>query len=318
MDMSIVVPTYNRRAVVLRTLQSLFAQDCPGARLEIIVVVDGSTDGTATALRALKPAQAFRVVEQENRGPSGARNAGLRVAKAPLVLFLDDDMRCDSGLVRAHLRSHQENPGSVGFGALFLSPDRFRNLASECFNQEIGAFHLRHRHAHSEEWKVTDCVFSNSSIARDTLISLGGFDENLRMREDLELGIRLIEGGVVAKYIPEAIAYQWYGKTSADLIRDAEAFGVADVQVARLHPNAAFSDQVTALHDEPLVKKMVHCAAAKVPALVDALLAPICWFCEVLIQYDVARKIGVRALQVRRRVHWQHKVERELRVVERA
>ena len=316
MDISVIVPTFNRKAIVVQTLQTLFAQDYPASRYEIIVVVDGSTDGTADAVRTLVSECELRIVEQENRGLAGARNTGFRVARSPLVLFLDDDMRCSPHLLSAHIHAHHTNAEIVGFGALFLSEDSRQSLASECFNSEIGAFHLRYRDSPSIEWKITECVFSNSSITREKLERFGGFDESLRMREDLEFGIRLMQGGLVAKYIPEATAYQWYGKTSADLIRDSQAFAVADVRVAKLHPSNVIPGQLSRLRDEPFIKRLFYRAVAKSPGFVDGVLAPVCLLGERFIGNTLARKIGVRALQMRRRVHWQNRVERELSIAE--
>ncbi len=101
---SVVVATYNRRAVLARTLPTLFAQDLPPGQYEVIVVVDGSTDGTAEWLRGLRPRQAFRVLEQPNLGPAAARNAGLAAARGGLILFLDDDILCGPTLLRTQSR----------------------------------------------------------------------------------------------------------------------------------------------------------------------------------------------------------------------
>ncbi|MGC8550824.1 MAG: glycosyltransferase family 2 protein [Acidobacteriaceae bacterium] len=68
MEISVVVPTYNRRQTVTRSLETLFAQSAPPSRFELIVVVDGSTDDTAEVLKKLHPACGFQVIEQENRG----------------------------------------------------------------------------------------------------------------------------------------------------------------------------------------------------------------------------------------------------------
>ena len=97
--LSVVIPTFNRQRVLERTLPSLLAQDFPPENYEIIVVVDGSTDGTAQMLRELKPMCAFRVLDSPHRGPGAARNLGIRAAVGELVLFLDDDLVCTPGLL---------------------------------------------------------------------------------------------------------------------------------------------------------------------------------------------------------------------------
>lgn len=311
MDISVVVPTYNRREIVSRSLQTLFAQDFPSSQFEVIVVVDGSTDGTAEALRALTPGCRFRVIEQENRGLAGARNTGFRAAESDLVLFLDDDMRCDPGLVSAHVKAHRESGSVVVFGALFLSADSKANLASECFKREIGAFHLRHRSDPTAQWQVTDCVFSNSSIPRAMLAAAGGFDEQFRMREDLELGIRLRESGVRMVYIGDAIAYQFYDKTGADLLADAKRFAIADVRLARKHPDQRFAGHLMWPDREPGWKQKLRAAIADSPSLEMVLLAPWCVIGDWFFAFGPLRSAGVRALQMRRRIHWSRKV-REL------
>ncbi len=205
---SIIVPTFNRRDLLRRAVSTLLRQDFPAAEYEIIVVLDGSTDGTAEALRLLKPACRFQIIEQENRGLAGARNTGYRAAKTDLLLFLDDDMLCDPKLLAAHVAAHKEPGRTVAFGALFLSADTPPSLAAECFRREIGAFHLERKRSLGAEWQITHCVFSNASLSRALLEHVGGFDETFRMREDLELGTRLLDLGVRPRYVSNAVMYQ--------------------------------------------------------------------------------------------------------------
>ena len=317
MEISVVVPTYNRRDILLRTLATLFAQDLSPSNYEVIVVIDGSTDGTAEALARLERRCGFRVMEQENRGPSAARNAGFRAAMADLVLFLDDDMQCDRGLLTAHLRAHENSPDTVAFGALFLSEESRKNLASECFRREIGAMHLKLQNPHEDHWQITDCVFSNSSIRKDLLQRLNGFDERFRKREDLEFGFRIFETGAQPKYVPQAIARQYYDKTSADLIREAEAFATADVLLALEHPGERIEGHVLALAHLPPARRFLNGIAARAPWLVDLLLSPLCVFGEAFFSLPFARDLGVRALQFRRKAHWLSRVVSDPRLPKR-
>jgi glycosyltransferase involved in cell wall biosynthesis len=307
MRISVVVATYNRRKIVTRTLGALFAQNVPAADYEVIVVVDGSTDGTGDALRPLQPACRFRVIEQENRGPSAARNTGYRSAAADLVLFLDDDMLSDPGLVAAHITAHREPGRRIAFGALYLSADSPPSLAAECFNREIGAFYLERKQNPGIAWQITDCVFSNASLSRELLEAFGGFDETFRKREDLELGARLLRSGVQPLYLGSAVAYQYFEKTSADLIHDAEAFAVGDVMLARKHPGTMIKGQLLWLAQQPRWKRRMLRMAAASPALADLFLAPVCACGEVCFRAPVLRNLGVRALQMRRRIHWYRK-----------
>ncbi|HET7104700.1 MAG TPA: glycosyltransferase family A protein [Terracidiphilus sp.] len=308
MEISVVIPTYNRRKIVCRTLETLFAQSVPAPAWEVIVVVDGSTDGTAEAVRAMKPPCRLRVIEQENRGLASARNTGLGAAEGNLVLFLDDDMLCDRNLVAEHLAFHREVMQAVALGAIFLSPDSPPSLAAECFKREIGVFSLRQRGKPDSPIQVTDCVFGNASLPREMLAAAGGFDESLRMREDLELGLRLFQRGVCVRHVPGAVAHQFYAKRQRDLIRDVEAFAVADAQLARKHPDARNPEHLSYLSAAPLWKRALRRAAAYSPLMADTVLAPVCHLCEALIQVPALRNLGVRALQIRRRIHWLHRL----------
>ena len=309
MDISVVVPTFNRRDIVCRSVAILLRQDFPSTDYEIIVVVDGSTDGTAAALTSLNPPH-FRVIEQENRGLAGARNTGYRASHADLVLFLDDDMLCDPGLIAAHVEAHKERDPIVAFGAIFLSNDSPPSLAAECFNREIGAFHLRRKRDPEALWQMSDCVFGNASLPRELLNRFGGFDENFRMREDFELGVRLFSAGVQPCYISNAITYQYYEKTAADLLRDAESFALADVQFARKHPDANFDGPLESIARDPRWKQKLRRFAAKHPAVADLFLAPACALGDTFFSVPIFRRIGIRALQARRGIYWLHKVLR--------
>ncbi len=307
MQVSVVVPTFNRRAIVLRTIETLFRQNFAPADYEILVVVDGSTDGTAEALRALQPPCRFRVIEQENRGLAGARNTGFRAAGHELIVFLDDDMLCDPLLVREHCAAHRVHEKAIGFGPVFLSVDSPPSLAAECFRREVGAFYLKHRHNPELPWPRTAAIFGNTSLPRSLLVEAGGFDERFRMREDAELGARLFDAGAEARYIPTAVAHQVYRKTTADLIRDAESFGVADRLLVRERPELSWQTFLDTTTDV-LWKRLLRRTAAACPPAADALLAPFCLLGETFPQLGTVRSMGVRALQIRRAIHWYRKM----------
>ena len=121
--LSVVIPTYNRRNILSRTLPTVFRQDFSADEYEVIIVVDGATDGTVEMLRDLKPPCPFHVLEQSNRGQASARNAGLQAACGELVLFLDDDLLCDRFLFREHQAAHDGTDPVVVIGPVYLAPE---------------------------------------------------------------------------------------------------------------------------------------------------------------------------------------------------
>ena len=124
LKLSIVVPTHNRRdALVSQTLPAIFDQDFPADEYEVIVIVDGSTDGTAEALRKLQPPCSLRIIEQTNRGPSAARNVGIYAARGDLILFLDDDIICGQHLLKQHVAAHADPEPAVVYGSISVAPE---------------------------------------------------------------------------------------------------------------------------------------------------------------------------------------------------
>ena len=119
--MSVIVPTYERRELVVEAVGALARQsfDHP---FEVIVVVDGSRDGTAEALQRTTWPFPLRVIEQANQGAARARNGGAAEADGEILLFLDDDMTADSRLLAEHDRSHREG-AEVVLGHMPLHPD---------------------------------------------------------------------------------------------------------------------------------------------------------------------------------------------------
>src|SRR5262245_46865272 len=86
-SVSVIIPTYNRAAFIATAVESALKQTRPPD--EILVVDDGSTDGTDSVLSEFRPP--VRVIRQPNRGRSAARNTGLRAATGDAVIFLDSD-----------------------------------------------------------------------------------------------------------------------------------------------------------------------------------------------------------------------------------
>src|SRR5579859_3487825 len=103
---SIVTPTYNRRTSLDRLLGALGKQTYPADRFELVVVDDGSLDGSVEYLRSLRLPFRLRVFEQAHAGPAAARNLGVARAEGRLVLFLDDDVLPLPELIAEHVQTH--------------------------------------------------------------------------------------------------------------------------------------------------------------------------------------------------------------------
>ena len=177
---TVVIPTYNRRDLVREAIASVTAQSYPD--VEVIVVDDGSNDGTAEVVQQFAGVQ---YVYQSNRGVSAARNGGVALARGELIAFLDSD-----DLWQPHKLTHQV--------ALF---DQHSD-AEMCHTDEIWIRngmrvnpHHKHRKAGGDIFarSLELCLVSPSSVMmrRALFERLGGFDETLPACEDYDLWLRI-------------------------------------------------------------------------------------------------------------------------------
>src|SRR5512133_1561145 len=120
-QLSVVIPTHNKRPVLAETLGALKAQTLPADQFEVLVVDDGSTDGTAALLDAYRPPYSFRWLAQTNLGAAAARNAGAAVAAGDILLFLDADIVAAPDLAAAHLGFQETHEAALMVGRV-LSP----------------------------------------------------------------------------------------------------------------------------------------------------------------------------------------------------
>lgn len=232
--LSVVVPTYERRDRLERVLRSLSEQviDEP---FEVIVVSDGSTDGTDEFLRGPDVPLPVVALTQSNQGPAAARNAGVERAHGELVVFVDDDVVAEPDLLSAHLRAHRElGPKVVVIGPM-LDPDDHemspwiaweqRMLAKQYDAMERGVYDATMRQFYT----------GNASLRREHILAVGGFDTALRRAEDVELAFRLDDHGLVFHFEPEAIGRHYAERPYESWRRTAYDYGRNDIVFARDH-----------------------------------------------------------------------------------
>jgi glycosyltransferase involved in cell wall biosynthesis len=259
--LSVVVPTYNRREILKRTLPSLLEQTARPGGYEILVVVDGSRDQTVEMLEAHREKSRIRTIVQENRGLAAARNRGAEEARGDVVLFLDDDMIASPELVEAHAEEHARPGERVVFGALGLAAEVRRSFLKEgveTWGREMDARLGSPEH----RFHFDDCHFGNASIARGLLARAGKFDESFTRfgNEDYDLGWRLIQLGAEMRYAPGARAVQIYDKGLFRWLRDCYCVGLADVVLERKHPSLASQLRFSRRERHPL-KRLARLSA---------------------------------------------------------
>ena len=182
---SVIIPTYNRSATIMRAVDSVLIQNY--RRLELIVIDDGSDDGTAALLRPLAGSGRLRLISQPNRGVSAARNSGITASKGLLVAFLDSDDEWLPGKLEVQVDYFRRNPEAV----LVQTQERWMRQGRRV--------NPRRKHLKKAGDIFLDslklCLISPSAVMlrRSIFEEVGLFDENLPTCEDYDLWLRILE-----------------------------------------------------------------------------------------------------------------------------
>jgi glycosyltransferase involved in cell wall biosynthesis/peptidoglycan/xylan/chitin deacetylase (PgdA/CDA1 family) len=237
---SIVIPTYQRRDLVVKTVTALERQEMTD--FEVIVVIDGSTDGTGEALRRLEVAFPMTVIEQPNMGRAAAVNAGARAARGEVLLFLDDDMEAHPRLLGEHEVALREG-AQVVFGHLALHNESPPNLMSDGIERWARS-RLARLSAPGARFAMDDYVTGQMSVSADVFRAVGGFDVSFTRNglfggEDLDFGYRLARTGYRIVFKPEAISYQRYVVDPEEVLRRGKESGRSQQELVLKHPEWA-------------------------------------------------------------------------------
>ncbi len=208
--LSVVLPTYRRPELLDRCLTALATSTV--TRYEVVAIDDGSGDRTTEVLAAHAGRLPLTSVRQPaNAGPAAARNRGIDTARAPLVLFLDDDVVVTADLLAQHLRLQADgDPLLAVLGRVAWHPA----LSITPFMHWLDRSGLQFAY---DTWLREGPVdppyaafyTANLSVPRALLLQAGGFDERFPSPayEDMELAFRLHRLGMRMHYRPQALAF---------------------------------------------------------------------------------------------------------------
>jgi GT2 family glycosyltransferase len=221
MRASVIISTYNRADALEPTLDALAHQDMPADDYEVLVVDDGSTDGTPDVLRSLSLPYRMRTFRLEtNRGVSAGRNAGLRAAEGDIVVMISDDLIVPSNFITRHLQTHDRFPNSWVVGG-FRQLDA---LTETSFGRYLDALELAFdrgrigRPVDADIAEMTVPTARNMSLPRSDLERVGYFDERFRVTcEDQDLAQRAAEHGV--RFLHDSALECVHNDQAADLLR---------------------------------------------------------------------------------------------------
>ncbi|MEQ8382955.1 MAG: glycosyltransferase [Coleofasciculus sp. A1-SPW-01] len=216
MFFSVVIPTYNRLPILQKCLKALeyqhLRENTVVAGYEVVVVDDGSTDGTLEWLESHRQELSkVRSLSQDHLGPAAARNLGVEQAKGDTIIFIDSDLVVTENFLQAHADALVQGQQQLGSDRVFtygwvINTNNFDNPSSE-------------------PYKITDFsaayfATGNVAIARKWLEEAGLFDTRFQLYgwEDLELGVRLKQLGLKLIKCPAAVGYHWHPPFNLDQI----------------------------------------------------------------------------------------------------
>jgi cellulose synthase/poly-beta-1,6-N-acetylglucosamine synthase-like glycosyltransferase len=236
---TVIIPARDAAATIARAVLAVRDQvDGLGRAVEVVVVDDGSTDGTGDRAREA----GARVLRTEGEGPARARNVGLAAATTPLIIFTDADCAPRPGFVAALLAPFADP--AVG-GAKGAYETEQRRLVARFVQQEY-----EERYARMARRERIDFVDTYAAAYRlDLLRSVGGFDERYRRpsTEDQELSFRVAATGARLVFVPAARVGHLHADSLAGYARKKARIGYFKVATLRRHPAKAVDDAHTPL-----------------------------------------------------------------------
>jgi peptidoglycan/xylan/chitin deacetylase (PgdA/CDA1 family)/glycosyltransferase involved in cell wall biosynthesis len=303
---SVIVPTYQRRDLVLALVRSLGRQEFDGS-FEAIVVVDGSVDATAEAVRKIGTNFPLTVLEQENRGAAAARNRGASIARGEILLFLDDDMEAHPQLLTEHDRSHKQG-ADVVVGHIPLHQEAASNILTAAVK---GWADDRARRLTSPGASLTihDILTGQLSLTNKLFHSAGGFDASFTQGgsfgdEDIDFGHRLSQAGYRVVFNPNAISWQNYVVGPRQYLRQWRQTGHADVAFARKHPDQAST--IFALNEsDTRINRWLWRPLVALPFLTGPLMIAFRWLVLTLVERGAQSAAAARLFfELRSMEYW--------------
>lgn len=236
---SVAIPAYNEADFIEKTVRTALSMEYPN--FEVIVVNDGSTDGTADRVRALQEADRhgrLRLVDKQvNEGKAMALNDAVAVARGELLLFMDADVRPSAGTLRA-IVPHFAAPR---VGAVTGNPRVARRdtLLKKLQAIEFSSIISVQRRAQRIWGRVLTCSGAVMAVRKSALAEVGGFRPDMAT-EDIDLTWRLQKRFWDIRYVAEAVVWMQVPKNLRELWRQRRRWSKGLAQVLLRHAGVPF------------------------------------------------------------------------------
>lgn len=237
---SALFSTFNRRDLLRLALRALEEQTLPRREFEVIVVDDGSSDDTGSLAEEFRDRLEIRWARQENLGLAAGKNHALRLARAPIAVFMDDDDVASPRLLEEHLRTHEAHPEPevAVLGFTDLAPDVAARPLMH-FVTEVGCYLFCYPRLRDGEVLDHTYFWGGRSSCKTALLAdeEGPFDPVFRFGcEDIELGHRLLRKGLRVVYNRNARSTMIRALSVEDFGRRVERQGESNWVFFEKHP----------------------------------------------------------------------------------
>jgi cellulose synthase/poly-beta-1,6-N-acetylglucosamine synthase-like glycosyltransferase len=236
---SVIIPTFNRAALLRSALESLAAQTMEKKQYEVVVVDDGSRDDTQTICHSFVSRMQMKYFRLNNSGIAAAKNLGVFASSGSVLLFFDDDDIADRNLLHEHSEFHRKNPEEnvAALGYTTWLPCLHVNSVMH-YVTEVA--HFLFAYSLLTDGQVLDYTYfwgGRSSCKRSLLVHQGVFNQQFRFgSEDIELGYRLTKFGFKVIFHRKAVQYMNRPITFIEFCQRCEKQGVSQHMFSRLHP----------------------------------------------------------------------------------
>ena len=241
-SVSVIIPAFNEEKVIAKTIESLLASDYPNS-IEVVVVDDGSTDGTAAVVESIKDSR-VRLLRQVNSGKAHALQRAVDLTESEILIFVDADTQFQKDALSRLVESfHDKKVGAVSGHARVGNCGTF---LARCQDLEyISGFNLDRR-----AYAVWNCITvapgAISAIRRDVILAAGGFSFET-LAEDTDLTLAIHKTGYTVEYQPKAVAYTEAPETFSALAKQRFRWAFGTLQCVAKHSDMLFNPRYKAL-----------------------------------------------------------------------
>jgi len=240
-DVSVIVPTYNRPSALRECLEALATQDYPVDRFEVLVVDDGGSLSPAPVIEAMRPRLRIELLTQAHGGPSRARNFAAKKARGKFLAFTDDDCRPQPSWVSRLAAALDRAPDNIVGGRIVNGlPENAFSSASQMIADIVYA------HYNADRENARFFSSNNIAMAAESYRALGGFDEGFVILacEDRELCDRWRATGGRMIYEPAAVVAHAHSLGLLSYLRQHFTYGRGAVHFHRIRAARASGTMV--------------------------------------------------------------------------